>query len=211
MNTNYTAMALIVDRSGSMHSIASDVKGSVKQLIGDQKKNDGKASVTVSQFDDRYEVVYDFKDIKEIDEAKFAQQYSPRGSTALLDAIGRSTLALSQKLESIPAAERPNRVVVAVITDGQENASSEYQLDQIKKMIKDKTALGWDFIFMGATLDTIEVAKNMGFSVDKSACYATSKFSSCMQSVSEQITKARLNKEVKISEEERTHLTSSAA
>lgn len=169
MNINYTALALIVDRSGSMHSIASDVRGSVKQFIGDQKKQEGKASLTVSQFDDRFEVVHDFEDINNVDEARFSRDYSPRGATALLDAIGKTTLLMQEKIDSLKEEDRPQRVVVAVITDGLENASREFKLEQIKEMIKEKEANGWDFMFMGATLDTVQVAENMGFTKDKSA------------------------------------------
>lgn len=203
MDTNYAALALVVDRSGSMESIASDVRGSVKQFIGDQKKESGRASLTVAQFDDKYELVYDFKDIKEVDEEKFAGAYSPRGSTALLDAIGRTTLAMQSRLDAMPEAERPKRVVMAVITDGYENASREFTIDKIKELIKEKEALGWDFMFMGATLDTIDVAKSMGFAFGKTAVYGTENFSNCMSSISSQITKARLDEEIKITEAQR--------
>jgi Mg-chelatase subunit ChlD len=208
MNTNYAALALVVDRSGSMQNVVSDVKGSVKQFIGDQQKSNGRASLTVAQFDDRYEVVYDFKEIKDVDAEKFANEYSPRGATALLDAIGRTTLALKQKIASIPQTERPSRVVVAVITDGYENASKEFNLEQIKEMIKQNEALGWDFMFMGSTLDAIDVAKNIGFSGKKAAFFSSSCTDSCMQLINEKVTAARLGKEVKISEKERSVLSS---
>ena len=210
MNTDYTALALVVDRSGSMHSVASDVKGSVKQFIGDQKKNPGKASLTVSQFDHEYEVIHNFKELSEVDEEAFANGYSPRGSTALLDAIGRATIEMAQKVQSMPEADQPKRVVVAIITDGLENASTDFTLEKIRDMIKEKEELGWDFIFMGATLDTIDIAKNMGFSPKRSAVYDASNVKTCMQSISDMITSARLNKEVEISQEERDRLASTA-
>lgn len=206
MNTDYAALALVVDRSGSMQCIASDVRGSVKQFISDQKKAHGKASLTVAQFDHKYEVVYNFKNVQEVDAEKFANEYTPRGATALLDAIGRTTLEMKQKLESMPLAERPKRVVVAVITDGQENASSEFNLGQIKEMIKQNEALGWDFMFLGATLDALDVAKNFGFSGCKAAVYNTSRVDSCMQLISNQVCQARLGKEVNITETERNSL-----
>lgn len=209
MNTDYAALALVVDRSGSMEPIASDVRGSVKNFIGEQKKNSGKASFTLVQFDDRYDEVHKFVDLQSVDGDKFANDYSPRGSTALLDAIGRTTLEMSQKLESMPQEERPKRVVIAVITDGQENASKEFKIEQIKEMIKSKEALGWDFVFMGATLDTIEVAKNLGFAAGKSAVYSTSEIGSCMDVLSQQVTNARSNKAVHISESQRNSLVKS--
>jgi Mg-chelatase subunit ChlD len=209
MNTNYTALALVVDRSGSMHSIANDVKGSVKQFIEEQKKNSGKASLTLAQFDNWYEIVHDFKEIKDVAEDAFTKAYSPRGSTALLDAIGRTTLLLYKRLENMPPAERPNKVVVAIITDGQENASTEFTIEQIKEMITKHEALGWDFMFMGATLDTINVAKSMGFSADKSAVYNTESFESSMSCISKKMSDARHGKNIEISKTERENLEKS--
>lgn len=206
MNINYTALALIVDRSGSMQSLASDVVGSIKQFIGDQKKNPGKASLTVVQFDHAYDVVYDFKNITEVDEEKFADEYAPRGSTALLDAIGRTTLAMNQKLNSLSDADKPQRVVVAVITDGLENASTEFNIEQIKDMIKDKETLGWDFMFLGATLDAIDVAQKIGFSKNKSAVYAVSKVGSCIDLLNQKITCARRGEGITILDPEREAL-----
>lgn len=210
MNINYAALALVVDRSGSMHSIANDVRGSVKQFISEQKKNEGGAYLTVAQFDNRYDVVHDFTDIKNVDENKFANEYAPRGSTALLDAIGRTTLAMQQKLDSMPEADRPKRVVLAVITDGLENSSCEFSLSQIKDLIKKKEEAGWDYMFLGATLDTIDVAGRIGFSKNKTAVYTTSDMGSCMKVVNEKITQARLNKEINITEEERHNLMQNA-
>lgn len=211
MDTNYTAMALVVDRSGSMHSMAADVKGSVKQLIGDQKKNEGKATLTVSQFDHTYEVIHNHKNIQEVDEDQFNKAYTPRGSTALLDAIGRATLDMQQEIDKMAVEDRPQRVIVAVITDGYENASTEFNIDQIKEMIKSKEAQGWDFMFMGASLDTIDIAKSMGFSANKSAFYDATNIKGCMGAINEKVTQARLNKEVNITEEERANMAAAAA
>lgn len=200
------AVALVVDRSGSMQPITSDVVGSVKQFIGDQKKIGGSASMSVIQFDDKYDIIHDFTKIEDVDENKFASEYCPRGSTALLDAIGRTTIEMTRRLDSMPQEERPQRVVVAIITDGLENASKEYNIEQIKELIKKKEAEKWDFIFLGATLDAIDVAKGMGFSDTKAARYSTSNMEECMKLFSDQVTQARRNKEIAISEEERKKL-----
>lgn len=209
MSSDYTSLALVIDRSGSMYSIASDVVGGVKKLIGDQKKADGKAVLTVAQFDHTYEVIHDFKNIREVDEEKFAKDYSPRGTTALLDAIGRTTLALEKKIMDMAPADRPKKVVVAVITDGLENSSKEFNITQIKEMIKRNEALGWDFMFMGATIDTIEIAKNFGFSPDKSAVYHTSNFEGSMKVMNEKFIQARNGQKMEISNEERKNLVNS--
>jgi Mg-chelatase subunit ChlD len=197
------ALALVVDRSGSMYSIANDVRGSVKQFIGDQKKMEGKASLRVAQFDHTYEVIHDVNDIAEVDENAFADAYKPRGSTALLDAIGRTIFDMKEKLAKIPQEEKPKRVVIAVITDGLENSSREYRLEQIKNMVKENEALGWDFLFMGASLDAIDVAKSMGFAENKATAYDTSNISSCMGNLSAKFSQARVNEEIKFTQEER--------
>lgn len=210
MSTNNAALALVVDRSGSMHSIASDVIGSVKQFIGAQKKESGKASLTVVQFDHAYEVIIDFKDIQEVNEEEFTKSYTPRGLTALLDAIGRTTLAMKQKLESMPAAERPNKIVVAVITDGLENASTEFSLDKINELIKQHEALGWNFMFLGASRDAIVVAQKMGFCSSKSAVYDVDHFKESMNVINEQMTKARHGLTVEICQAQRNSIVASA-
>lgn len=197
------ALALVVDRSGSMYSIAEDVRGSVKQFISDQKKMEGKASLRVAQFDHTYEVIHDVQDINEVDENAFAKAYTPRGMTALLDAIGRTVVDMKEKIAAAPAEEQPKRVVIAIITDGFENSSKEYKLDQIKKMVKENEALGWDFLFMGASFDAINIGETMGFAKEKSSAYDTSNVSCCMNSLSAKFSQARQNEEVKFTQEER--------
>lgn len=204
--SDYTALALVVDRSGSMGSIANEVKGSVKQFVEDQQKKSGRASLTVAQFDHEYEVVHDFVDLTKVDATSFSNQYQPRGMTALLDAIGRTASTLKQKIEAMPEAERPKRVVVAVITDGLENSSKEYTLDKIKALVKQQEGFGWDFMFLGASLDAINVGTSYGFSSGKSACFSTSNFEGSMQVISDKASAARCNQPVAFSEKERADM-----
>jgi Mg-chelatase subunit ChlD len=203
------ALALVVDSSGSMFSCVNDVTGGVKQFIGDQKKESGNAVLTAVKFDHTYTVIHDFTPINDVDEDKFAREYTPRGSTALLDAIGRTTIDMSQKLEALSAEDRPKRVVVAVITDGYENASKEFTIEKIRELIKTKEAEGWEYLFLGASLDAIDVAKNMGFSADKSASYDTSNTKYCFQNFSQKCTQARADQEVKFTDEERAQFVQS--
>lgn len=207
MNTNYAALALVVDRSGSMGPIATDVRGSVKQFISDQKAKEGDARLTVVQFDHAYEVVHNFTNVKEVNEQKFADEYSPRGSTALLDAIGRTTIELSQRLDGMAEADRPKRVVVAIITDGLENASKEFNLAQVKEMIQSKEAAGWDFMFLGATLDAVQVAKTMGFCEQKAAAYDPSNIKDSFDVINRNCALAREGKAVVIDEAQRNALS----
>jgi len=206
VNNYDAALALIVDRSGSMWNVASQTKDSVKEFIVSQKGHEGTAALKVVQFDDQYEVVHDFVDLKTVDENKFAEQYTPRGMTALLDAIGRTTLELSQKLESMDEAQRPKRVMVAVITDGYENASKEFTVDKIKSMIEEKEKLGWDFMFLGATLDTMDVAKNYGIAPEKAVYYDQGNVKRAFKEIDVQCLHSRLGKKVEILQTDREEL-----
>lgn len=204
------ALALVVDSSGSMFSCVNDVTGGVKQFIEDQKKESGSAVLTAVKFDHTYTVIHDFTPINEVDQEKFAREYQPCGSTALLDAIGRTTIEMSQKLDAMSIEDRPKRVVIAVITDGEENASKEFTIEKIRDMIKTKEAEGWEYLFLGASLDAIDVARNMGFSADKSASYATSNTKYCFQNFSQKCTRARTDQEVKFTDEERAKFVQTA-
>lgn len=213
MTIQYTALALVVDRSGSMHSLVNDVKGSVTQFICDQKNAPGKAAMTLVQFDNQYDVVYNFSPIQAVDADKFTKEYQPRGSTALLDAIGKTTLAMESTLKTMKEGERPQRVVVAILTDGEENASTEFTLEKIQKLITEKEAdktVKWDFVFLGATLDAIKVAKSMGFCASKAASYDTSNIKQAFASFSEMAIKARLNHNISYSDKTREVLRNPA-
>jgi Mg-chelatase subunit ChlD len=208
-NINFTVGALVVDRSGSMWNIAEDVKGSVKQFINDQKKLDGKVHLRVDQFDHSYEVIHDLKDIQEINVDEFAKAYTPRGSTALLDAIGRATLSMQKSIEAM--TEKPNRVVVAIITDGEENSSTEFNLEKIKGMVKEKEAEGWDFLFLASDLKTIKIAKDMGFLKEKTAVFEASNVTSSINILNSKFTQARNNEDVNFKNEERDEMTRQAS
>lgn len=196
-----TAIALIVDRSGSMYSVADDTKGSVQTLIQKQKQEEGKAFLTLIQFDHEYDVIYDFEDIQEVDEKAFAEQYQPRGSTALADAIGRTILEVSDKLDNMLAI--PEKIVVAIVTDGYENSSREFTTAKVKQLITEKQEQGWEFIFLGADLNAIHSAQSYGILPESSAYYKNTNVEGAMDLISCKITDARAGKAIQITEEER--------
>lgn len=203
----YTAIALVVDRSGSMYSVAEDTKGSVKNLIQTQKQEAGQASLTLVQFDHEYQVYHDFVDLQTVDATAFADQYQPRGNTALVDAIGRTIISMSQKIDSMEPCEKPTRVVVAIVTDGLENSSHEFTTERVKKLVEEKQALGWDFIFLGADLNAIQTAHGYGISPNTSACYNSSNVSEAMNVINSKISSVRQGDHAEISDEERNQLT----
>jgi hypothetical protein len=150
----YTEVAVIVDRSGSMSSIATDAWGGFNAFLKVQKEARGKASFPHVQFDNNYEVLCDGVDIK--DAKPYTEQtYQPRGSTALLDAVGKTINTIHDRITILPAEERP-RVLVAIITDGHENASHEFKKEQIQTLVKNKGNEGWEFIYIAAGLDQFD-------------------------------------------------------
>jgi hypothetical protein len=166
---NLTHLGVIVDRSGSMHSIKQDMEGGFNSLIQKQRETPGQCKVTLAQFDTEYEVVYTDQDLASVP----GLVINPRGRTALLDALGRFITDTGMRLSALPEDERPGLVIVAVITDGLENASHEYTLDQIDKMINhQRDAYQWMFVYLGANQDAIATGRSMGFARGQTMTYA---------------------------------------
>ena len=165
VNPDYTHIAVILDRTGSMESIRDDTIGGFNAFLNEQKQQPSKATLTLVQFDsqDPYEVIHQVKTIKEVPELT-KETYVPRATTPLLDAIGRGINDLEKCVADMKEDDRPSKVVFVVITDGQENASREFRRDQILKMINEKEKqYGWQFVFLSADLDAINDAMDHGF------------------------------------------------
>lgn len=153
-----TEIVCIIDMSGSMMSIKDDSIGGFNSFIEEQKKLDGETRITVALFDDQYELLADGIDLKEF-EGLNDSNYRPRGMTALLDAIGKTVTNIDSKEDFIPVEID---YVVAILTDGAENCSREFNRDGIFKLISDKTEEGWQFIYLGANQDAIGEATSLG-------------------------------------------------
>ena len=155
-NSNYTHLALVVDRSGSMADIKDDAQGGINTLIAEQFAEEGQLTVTLSEFDDH------FDDVVRMSGKPFAYKLSPRGSTALLDAVGKEITRTAQELDALPKALRPSKVLFVVVTDGQENASSEFNLKSVREAIEAKRKdYDWTFQFIGAE-ETAWQGREMG-------------------------------------------------
>lgn len=170
-----TSIFMVVDKSGSMQSVRSDVIGSINAFIDEQKAVPGECKMTLAQFDseDPYCVTYDNKDIQEINHLT-PNDYIPRGNTPLLDAIGRGITDLRAKIDAMRWNEKPEAIIFVVQTDGQENASTQYKLQQIKDLINKETNNGWEFVFLGVGPDAMTQSTSMGFSAANSISYAGS-------------------------------------
>jgi hypothetical protein len=166
-----TLVAALLDRSGSMVSIADDTRGGFDTFIDAERGHDGKTVVTLAQFDDRYEMVYDAVPIDQVTPLDL----QPRGMTALYDAVGKFVIEVGESLASLPEGERPGSVTVLVMTDGQENSSREWTNQAVQQLIEQQeTRYGWDFVFLGANMDAVETGTQMGFKADKSLTYDAS-------------------------------------
>lgn len=164
MKKGYTHITVILDRTGSMEVIRDDTIGGFNAFVQEQQAEPGMATLTLVQFDsqDPYEVVSGNVPIAEVPPLT-RETYVPRAATPLLDAIGRGIVDLEYNLAIMPESERPERVVMAIITDGQENASREYRKEQITRMIQNKQGLlGWQFVFLSADLDALDDAIRSG-------------------------------------------------
>lgn len=165
---NYTHITMLVDRSGSMRSIMSDTEGGVNTLLDDQTKEPGRATLTLVQFDDAYEVVYGPGDLAEASEFKLA----PRGNTALLDAMGKSITTTGEYLKGLAEDQRPGQVIFVVATDGYENASRDWNRSQVFDLVtQQREQYGWTFIYLGANQDAIAVGASMGMLANSSITY----------------------------------------
>jgi Mg-chelatase subunit ChlD len=166
-----TDVTVILDRSGSMEAIASDVIGGFNQFLTKQQRQRGDCRLTLVQFDDQYEVVYLAQPIAAASRLT-TKTFEPRGNTALLDAMGRTIDATGARLAALPEAERPNRVLLVIITDGEENASVEYTRDRVFSMIStQQDVYGWSFLFLAANQDAIAEAATIGIDAQRSLTF----------------------------------------
>jgi uncharacterized protein YegL len=169
---NLSHIYFLLDRSGSMTSIRTETIAGFDAFIAEQRKVPGQCQVTLAQFDDQYDVVYVDRDVHDVP----TLELTPRGSTALLDALGRLIVTAAERLDALPEDKRPGSVVVGVMTDGYENASRDWTHERIKALIEKQTRdFNWEFLYLGADQDAIEEGSKMGFAAAKSVTYSRGK------------------------------------
>ncbi|WP_405137557.1 vWA domain-containing protein [Nocardia sp. NBC_01388] len=169
-DTGKTLIAVLLDRSGSMAAVRSDTEGGFDQFIRDQREKPCTAAVTLAQFDNEYELVYSDVPVADVAPLKLV----PRGMTALYDGIGKLTTDIGAKLSATPEDERPGSVLVVVLTDGHENASSEWTHDAVQALIRQQQdQWKWTYLFLGATLDAVQTGVSMGIARANSMHYST--------------------------------------
>lgn len=165
MNKDYTHICIILDRTGSMQSIRNDTIGGFNTFLHEQQALPGNTTLTLVQFDsqDPYEVIHRFQAIEAVPDLT-TDTFVPRASTPLLDAMGRGINDLANSLDALKKKSRPSRVVMVIVTDGQENASREFTRPKIQKMIKRmQKKRDWQFVFLSADMDAITDVLDYGF------------------------------------------------
>jgi len=171
MKKGLTELVFILDRSGSMSGLESDTIGGYNGMLDKQKKEVGDAVITTVLFDDQYELLHDripLKGVRNISD----REYFVRGSTALLDAIGKTIHKIGNAQKNTSEDERAEKVLFIITTDGQENASREYSYAKVKEQIqRQQEKYGWEFIFLGANIDAAVEADRFGIRADHAANY----------------------------------------
>lgn len=171
MKKGLTELVFILDRSGSMSGLESDTIGGYNSLLQKQKKEDGEAIITTVLFDDKYELLHDRINLRDI-VPMTKREYFVRGSTALLDAIGKTINKIKSTHIHTIKDKRPEHVMIVITTDGMENASREYSYEKVRLMIEhQKSKYEWEFIFLGANIDAITTAEMFGIRKDRATNY----------------------------------------
>lgn len=169
MRENLTELVFILDRSGSMSGLEADTIGGFNSMIKKQQKEEGEALVSTVLFDDQCEVLHDRVEISKIKKMT-EDEYYVRGCTALLDAVGGAIHHIGNIHKYAREEDRPAKTLFIITTDGLENASRRYTFKDIKHMIeRQKEKYNWEFLFLGANIDAIEVAGNMGIRKERAA------------------------------------------
>lgn len=171
MKKNLTELVFILDKSGSMAGLEKDTIGGYNSMLEQQRAVDGECMITTVLFDNHYELLHDRIDSRAVRPIT-EREYFVGGSTALLDAIGRTIHKIGTAQKNTAEDYRAEKVMFVIITDGEENASRSYSAMQIKKMIgRQKKRYGWEFIFLGANMDAVETAGRFGIDADRAVDY----------------------------------------
>lgn len=171
MKKGLTEIVFILDRSGSMHGLENETIGGYNSMLKKQQSEKGEAIISTVLFDNQTEILHDrtpLCDVKPITE----KEYFVRGCTALLDAVGGAIHHIRSVHKASASEDVPEKTLFIITTDGMENASSKYTYEKVKKMVeKQKTKRNWEFIFMGANIDAVEVANRFGVSKSRTVRY----------------------------------------
>ena len=195
MKKNLTEIVFILDRSGSMCGLEADTIGGFNSMLAKQKQAEGEALISTVLFDNVCEVLHDRVEIGKV-APMTERDYTVRGCTALLDAIGGAIHHIGNVHKYARAEDVPEHTLVIITTDGMENASRSYSAEKVKQMIeRQKTKYGWEFLFLGANIDAVETARHFGIAPHHAANYRHNKRGTALnfEVLSETISDVRRN------------------
>ena len=198
MKKDLVELVFILDRSGSMSGLEDDTIGGYNAMLEKQKKEPGEAIITTVLFDEKYELLHDRINLRGIVPIT-DKEYFVRGSTALLDAVGRTINKIGNAQKHTMEEERAERVLFVITTDGMENASREFTYEKVRQMIEhQKSKYGWEFIFLGANIDAIATAERFGISKDRATNYNADSEGTLLnyEVISETVSCIRANREI---------------
>lgn len=171
MKKNLTEIVFILDRSGSMSGLEADTIGGFNSMIEKQKQEDGEALISTVLFDNVSEVIHDRVDVQRV-KPMTDRDYTVRGCTALLDAIGGAIHHIGNIHKYARNEDVPEHTLFVITTDGMENASHHYTAECVRQMIEhQKKRYGWEFLFLGANIDAVETARHFGIGADRAVNY----------------------------------------
>lgn len=167
MKKGLTELVFILDRSGSMSGLEGDTIGGFNAMLEKQRLAPGEALVSTVLFDHESVVIHDRERIDQV-RPMTAEQYSVRGTTALLDAVGGAIHHIGNVHKYAREEDRPENTLFVITTDGLENASRRYTGDKVRSMIeRQKSRYGWEFLFLGANIDAVETAADLGIGANR--------------------------------------------
>ena len=171
MRIGLTEVVFVLDRSGSLGGLEADTIGGFNSMISKQRKEEGEAYISTVLFDDQTEVLYDRVPVEKVEPMNDTQYYV-RGCTALLDAVGGAIHHIANVHKYAREEDRPEKTLFIITTDGMENSSHIYTYDKVRKMVEmEKEKYGWEFLFLGANMDAVEVAGRFGIGADRAMNY----------------------------------------
>lgn len=195
MKKELTKLVFILDRSGSMSGLERETINGFNSMINKLKSPTEETLVTTVLFDNEYEILHDGVDIEKL-KPLTDKEYYVRGMTALLDAVGTTISKMVDVKKRVNREKEKEKVIFVITTDGYENASREFTLKKVKKMIEhQQEKYGWEFIFMGANMDAVDEAQKMGIPMDRAATYSydTEGVDSTYEAVSDFVMESRIS------------------
>lgn len=167
-NPDLTEIIAILDRSGSMSAVKTDTEGAFDNYVADQRKVPGEAKLSLVQFDTKIETVYATRPLAKVPPLEL----KPRGLTALYDAIGFTVVDFGEQFARMGEDARPGKVIVVILTDGEENSSQEWTAARLKPLIEEQTTkYGWTFLYLGANQDAVFEGGKIGINAQNSLTY----------------------------------------